>query len=132
MDPIRSRNFLVNTSSDPIMSLVTMWLIASSPYYTFCISFALVDLKIFHLIRLVRMACSWAAQIKLSASHFSVPFRNHCHKLSMHHFFSRNCSFLLLLSLSLCCNFSDWLNQINIHRFRSSKQKLSGLFYIVF
>ena len=124
---------------------LTIWLIVSSVSLHILHFVCSCDLLIFLFIRLVRMACSWVAQIKLSASRFGVPFCNHCY-LSWLSFSIVCCikwwynifsaqeivfSFLLLL-LSLYCSFSDWLNQINIHRSRSSKQTLSGLFYIVF
>ena len=87
-----------------------MWLIVSSALLQHFVCSC--DLSIFSFIILVRMACSWAAHIKLSVSRFGVPFRNHCHLslfltllvccVNCHATFllPRNCSFLLLFLLS--------------------------------
>ena len=56
-----------------------MWLIVSSALLHILHFVCSCDLSIFPLITLVRMVCSWAANIKLSVSRFKVPFRNHCH-----------------------------------------------------
>ena len=58
---------------------LTMWLIVSSALLHILHFACSCYLSIFPLITLVRMACSWAANIKLSVSRFRVPFRNHCH-----------------------------------------------------
>ena len=58
---------------------LTMWLIVSLSLRHILHFVCSYDLSIFPLITLVRMACSWAANIKLSVSRFRVPFRNHCH-----------------------------------------------------
>ena len=58
---------------------LTMWLIVSSALLHILHFACSCYLSIFPLITLVRMACSWAANIKLSVSRFRVPFLNHCH-----------------------------------------------------
>ena len=119
MDPISSTNFSMNTSSDPIMSSIAIWLIVSSVLLLISYFVCSCDLTIFPLIRLVRMACSWAAlssfmfhalgsNFATIATYLDLPLLSLSYKLSMQHFFfPRNCSFLLLLSLSLYCSFSD-------------------------
>ena len=122
----------------------TIWLIVSSVLLHILHFVCSCDLSVFPLFRFVRMACPWAIHFKLFLSFFRVPFSNHYHlswlptSLVCHTnwpynilFLPRNCSFLLLLLLSLYFSFLGWLNQINIHISRSSKQTLSGIFYIV-
>ena len=57
----------------------TMGLIVSSALLSTLHIVCSCELSIFPLIRLVWMACSWAAHIKLSVSRLRVPFHNHCH-----------------------------------------------------
>ena len=90
MDSICSTNFPMNAPSDPIMPSLVLslskfgaftqnvvnCLISPTTHSAFRL---LLWLSIFPLITLVRMACSSAANIKLSVSRFCVPFRNHCH-----------------------------------------------------
>ena len=99
----------------------TVWFSVSSALLYILHMVCSCDLLIFSLITLVRMACSWAGNIRLSVSRFRIPFRKHCHLSSFptssvcctkwpcnFFFFSqKNCSFFLLLLLSLNYSFSD-------------------------
>ena len=90
MDSIRSTNFLMNRLSDPIMPFFIVFLSKCGTFTYNVVNFSSVllhilhvvpsfDLSVFHLIIIVRMACSWATNIKLSVSRFRVPFCNYCH-----------------------------------------------------
>ena len=57
----------------------TMWLIFSSALLHILHFVCSCHLSILPLITLVRMAWSWAANIKLPVSQFRVQFPNHCH-----------------------------------------------------
>ena len=121
---------------------LTMWLIVPSALLQILHFVCSFDFPIFPLIRLVQMAWSWAAHIKLSVSRFRASFRSHYHlpwfPTPLICCTNWRCnsfsSYEIVLSsffCSLASSLLDWLIQINIHRYRSSKQTCSALFYIV-
>ena len=132
-------SFLLTLSKFGIFTY-NVWLTVSSALLLILHFVCSCHLSIFPLITLTRMACSWAANIKLFISRYRVPlppttipyFLSLSQKLATQHLFlPRNCYFFLLLLLSLNCSLSDWLNQVNIQKSCSNKQTLSGPFYIV-
>ena len=125
--PIQSCLLLYSLGASLGHSLAT-WLVVSSALLHILHFVCLCDLSIFPLITLVQMACSWAANIIFSFHTLWSNFAIATYSDSLLPLFvPRNCSFFLLLLLSLNCNFSDWLNQISIYRFCGSKQTLSGV-----